>query len=267
MASRTLSNARPRLLARPRKPAHAVKSAMRALEILEYFDDVQSEAPVLQVAAALGYPQSSTSALLRTLLVAGYLHYNPQRRTYITSARATFLGSWVGTNFAREGRAIELMRALNEETGDTIVLASRNGIYSQYIHVVQATSVARLHMSIGTVRSLASSGTGLVFLSALSDGEITRVVNRIIAERIAPGVSTSPREVLAKVEEIRRLGYSFSTDLVTQGGGMLAAALPRSKDHPMLVIGIGGISQNMIANRDKLVATLMSHLAEYKRGV
>jgi DNA-binding IclR family transcriptional regulator len=238
---------------------------MRALEILEFFDDIQSEATVLQVAHALGYPQSSTSALLRTLYSSGYLHYDPWHRTYVTSVRAAILGSWVGTNFAREGRVVEIMRRLNEETGDTILLAARNGVYSQYIHVIQATSAARLHLSVGTVRPLASSGTGWIFLSALADAEIVRIVNRSNAEGLVPG-GVAPRDVLAEIESARKLGYAFSTNRVTRGGGVLAAPLERSQDQPMLVLAIAGISSNMIENKDRLVAALQRYIAEYHRN-
>ena len=51
-----------------------------------------------------------------------------------------------------------MMKKLNELTGDTIVLATRNGLYEQYIRVIQATSPARLHMTLGTARPLAASG-------------------------------------------------------------------------------------------------------------
>lgn len=246
------------------KPTHSVKSAMRALEILEFFDDVQTEATVLQVAHALNYPQSSTSALLRTLHSSGYLHYDPWRRTYVTSVRAAILGSWVGTNFSREGRVIELMRNLNEETGDTILIAARNGLYSQYIHVVQATSVARLHLSVGTVRPLVSSGTGFVFLCCLSDPEIIRIVNRSNAEGLTPGLVA--RDVVDQVEQVRQCGYAFSTNRVTAGGGVLAAPLIRAEGQPTLVLAIGGISSNMIENKDRLVESLLRHISNYQKG-
>jgi DNA-binding IclR family transcriptional regulator len=253
---------RTRLRQVPPKPANSVKSAMRVLEILEFFDDIQAEATVLEVARALEYPQSSTSALLRTLHSSGYLHHDPRKRTYVTSVRAAILGSWVGANFAREGRIIELMRRLNAETGDTILLASRNGLYSQYIHVVQATSAARLHLSIGTVRPLVTSGTGYVFLGALSDAEVFRIVNRSNAENLVPG-GVVAREVLAEVERARKLGYAFSLNRVTPGAGVLAAALLRLKDQPMLVLGIGGISSNMTQNKDQLIEALQRHIGEY----
>ena len=53
-----------------------VKSAIRRLEILEYFDEVQQPLNNVAVATALDYPQSSTAALLRSPSIMGYLQYN-----------------------------------------------------------------------------------------------------------------------------------------------------------------------------------------------
>src|SRR5690606_41118792 len=62
--------------------ASVVKSAGRALQILEYFDAVQREASVSEISRALHCPQSSTSVLLRSLVHLGYLQNDRYRRTY-----------------------------------------------------------------------------------------------------------------------------------------------------------------------------------------
>src|SRR3546814_3872552 len=112
----------------------------------------------------------------------GYLNYDANAHTYITSSRVALLGSWVNSQFFAEGAIISLMKELNAKTGDTVVLAVRNGLHVQYIHVVQATSPARLHMTLGTVRPLAASGAGCAVLSTMTDSEVTRLVMRINAE-------------------------------------------------------------------------------------
>lgn len=79
-----------------------VKSAIRTLEILEYFDEVQQPPNIVAVATALDYPQSSTTALLRSLTTMGYLHYNSRKRTYVPTDRVPFLGSWINPALFQE---------------------------------------------------------------------------------------------------------------------------------------------------------------------
>jgi DNA-binding IclR family transcriptional regulator len=238
-----------------------VKSAGRVLEIFEYFDDVQQPATVMEVADTLGYPQSSTSALLRSLVTLGYLDYDRYKRTYVTSHRVALLGSWVNSDFVSEGSVISLMKELSELTGDTIILAMRNGLYVQYIHVIQATSAARLHVTLGTTRPLAASGTGYAMLSTMTDHEIKRIVMRVNADAADGKPLVKLSDLMEHVVHTREKGYTFSCDIVTRGGGMLAAALPGPLNSPALVIGIGGISEVMRARETELAGMLTNCIA------
>ena len=87
MARRRSAPSRDRILVRPPIENKTVQSAGRVLEILEYFDDLQRQSTVMEIADALGYPQFSTSALLRSLVIPRSLNYAPMARTYTTSRR------------------------------------------------------------------------------------------------------------------------------------------------------------------------------------
>lgn len=260
MGRRKAGPARPRIGAKVPAESKLVKSAGRALEILEHFDDLQRQSTVMEIADALGYPQSSTSALLRSLVSMGYLLYDAQHRTYITSSRVALLGSWVNSPFFAEGSIISMMKELNEMTGDTVMLGVRNGQHIQYIHVIQATSSARLHMTLGTVRPLAASGAGYAYLSTLTDAEITRIVMRSNAEARDGTPLIKTRELLDKLAVVRTNGYAFTYDMVTRGGGMLAAPLPRIGGQPQMIVGIGGISEVMRVREAELAAALLGQI-------
>lgn len=268
MARRRMSASQNRIQARAPIEQKTVKSASRVLEILEYFDDLQRQSTVMEIADALGYPQSSTSALLRSLVSMGYLIYDAHARTYITSSRVALLGSWVNSQFFAEGAIISMMKELNERTGDTVVLAVRNGLHMQYIHVVQATSPARLHMTLGTVRPLAASGAGYALLSTMTDTEVTRLVIRINAETEEGTPLIKIRELLESLAVIRRKGYAFTCDMVTRGGGIVAAPLPRINGQPRMILGMGGISEVMRGREEELSVALLDQIKNrFGRGM
>ena len=54
----------------------AVKSARRVFEFLEYFARVQRAVSVAELAAHHAYPNSSVSALMRSMVTLGYLSYD-----------------------------------------------------------------------------------------------------------------------------------------------------------------------------------------------
>ena len=161
-----------------------------------------------------------------------------------------------------------MMKELNERTGDTVVLAVRNGLHMQYIHVVQATSPARLHMTLGTVRPLAASGAGYALLSTMTDTEVTRLVIRINAETEEGTPLIKIRELLESLAVIRRKGYAFTCDMVTRGGGIVAAPLPRINGQPRMILGMGGISEVMRGREEELSVALLDQIKNrFGRGM
>ena len=95
-----------------------VKSAGRVLEIFEFFAHRHGPATVSEVAGTLGFPLSSTSVLLKSLLALGYLEYEPRAREYQPTIRFAVLGTWIFERlFADEEEIPRLMDELQAETG------------------------------------------------------------------------------------------------------------------------------------------------------
>lgn len=136
-----------------------VKSAVRVLEVLELFDRLQREASVVEVARELGYPVSSTSMLLSSLMERGYLRHGANQRSYFPTPRVTLLGAWVEPRLRPHAEVMRLMAELGEATGETIILAARTRDQAQYLHVVPATTTMRMHVGPGTTRHSSPAGS------------------------------------------------------------------------------------------------------------
>ncbi len=149
-----------------------VKSAGRVLQILEMFDEIQREARVSEIAERLKVPQSSTSVLLKSLVRLGYLDYDPASRSFLPSPRVALLGAWLDKGPVRDGSLVRMLEHLSERTGGTVILAARNAIFSQYVHVLQARTAMRFHVPPGTRRLVVWSATGTALLADSPEAEI-----------------------------------------------------------------------------------------------
>lgn len=243
---------------------HVVKSAGRVLRILELFDVLKREALVSEVSELLGLPQSSTSVLLRSLVVMGYLSYNAPTRAFAPTTRLALLGSWVNGPLLSDGPLIRLMHRLNMRTGQAVVLAVRNRVMSQYIHVVQATSPVRLYVVQGSRRPLACSATGLTLISDLPDSEIKRIGMRYNAEPQEVDIKISISTLLERVQAVRTNGYAFQHDTVTPGAGVIAMRLPQlEKTDERLSIGIAAPTEILREKKDEFVVALHEEIASH----
>jgi IclR family transcriptional regulator, acetate operon repressor len=240
-----------------------IKSARRALEVLEYLDEVRSDASVMEIARALNYPQSSTSVLLKSLTTTGYLAYDPHRRRYAPTHRVALLGSWIQAPQLAHGRVLEMMEEISDESHETIILAEQTATIVRYIHVVPSRKEIRLHVGSRTVRPLAHSGFGRLFLSTYSPERVRALFKRINAEQDADEPILRYADFENDFSEIRRLGYSLMTKGVNPGAGSVSVMLPQQEGSPAIAVGVGGVSEAIAADCDQLVATMRRAISRH----
>lgn len=237
---------------------NVVKSAARVIQIFEFFDTVRRECPVAEVADHFGWPHSSTSVLMRSLVSLGYLNYDSRRRTYLPSMRVALLGDWVHSAMLVHGRLADMLEQLNQETGETIVLAAQNGLHSQYLRVIQGTNTLRMHLQIGTLRPLFGSGTGRMLLTRMSTDAVVKLIRKFNAgagehERIDADAQ------LALLAADRERGYAVSMNQVTPHATLIAMLLPAGPAERPLAIGVAGLTDRLVANEARYVETIRSH--------
>jgi len=204
----------------------AVKSAARAFRILEFFDEVRRPARENEIANRLGFPQSSTSVLLGSLVRLGYLDHDISAHTFFPSLRTALLGSWLDQGHFRDGSIMKVLETLSEETGYAISLATRSGIYVRFLHTIQATLPGSYHIPLSTRRYLVWNAAGIALLSDTPEPEIRSLVRRT---RVEPGETVQTidiRKVLEFVRTAKRQGYFLSEGFVVPGTQVLSMLLP-----------------------------------------
>jgi DNA-binding IclR family transcriptional regulator len=229
---------------------NVVKSAARVLHILEFFDEVKCATSVAEVAEHHGWPHSSTSVLMRSLVALGYLHYDPSERSYFPSTRVALLGDWIQDNRFKDGQLMRLMHHLNDETGETVVLAAQNGLHSQYLRVIQGTNTLRMHLHIGTLRPLFVSGTGRALLSHMDPTTIRKLARKHNAGS-DPQLPLDIPRLLKQAAADRTNGYAMSLNHVTPRAGSIAMPLATRPQDRLLVIGLAGLSDRLVANEQR----------------
>ena len=209
-------------LGRRHKMPEVVKSAVRALEILEFFDRRRGPASVGDIAADLNYPQSSTSALMRSLVKVGYLTYDAHRRAFMPTHRVPLRGSWLGEPFFQEGPVLSAARSIAERTGLAVGIARRNNNRLQWMHVCASDTMSAEEIH-ACAPSMTQSAVGLSLMAALDDTQIRSLLHRLNAEARDLSEVVRPADMMEQISTIRRDGHVFRE---ANGFSMLAMTAP-----------------------------------------
>lgn len=237
-----------------------VKSAARAIAVLEHFAATRRPLALKHVAAALGYPQSSASVLLKTLTTLGYLNYHRGRRVYFPTLRVAALGDWVAGDLLGRGDLGGIVRSVRDATGEQTAIAVQNDIYLQFIRLMPPAGSGRFHIDEGAMILLTQSAVGWTLLAALTDRQADDVARRarIAAGRAAAAAAPPPpvAEVMAAVRRIRRDRFGYAENRPFPDVAALCVPLPIRIQDQAAVLGIGGPLARMRANRARYLGIL-----------
>ena len=244
-----------------------VKSASRAIEILELFKVVRQPRGMTEISHALGYPPSSTTVLLKTLMSLGYLSYDRRERLYFPTPRVTALGDWVPQALFGSGRALDAMRDVHAATGETVSLCTMNDVYVQYIQITASTHALRFHVDEGTLRPLTQSATGWMLMSTMPESQLENVVRRanIATEKASERIKVT--DAIEQVRRIRRDGYAAAENVPFPGGATLCVLLPTTLRGKPVVLGLGGALERVRSSRSRYLAVLRRAAKTMSGGV
>jgi len=249
-----------------REFAGVIKSAKRVLELFEYFAECRRPLSVTDVVRGLDYPQSSASALLKSLTKLGYLDYDRYERLYVPTLRVALFGGWVQDQLFSQTSLSHLIDNLHTASGSqAVILGMQNDIYVQYIHLAQSPrqDVPVWYIKPGSLRPLCRSATGRILLSRKSDVEVQQLLWRINAEE-EPAQRLQVSELLKELDRIRNDGYAFTEGTVNPNSGVIAVEMPTPPSQPPMALGIGGELGIVRREKERYLELLRNALLPYR---
>jgi DNA-binding IclR family transcriptional regulator len=243
-----------------------VKSAVRVLQVLEFFQHRRQPCALKEICEALEYPQSSGTVLMKNLVTLGYLNYDRVTRQYFPTLKVAALGDWVGHALFGRGEIFELMRELHVATGEAVAIASQNDIYMQYIQVIQSIHALRFHTVQGSMRPLTQSAVGWMLMSVYPDKAVERLIRRANIATPAGTQRPSIAMMMERIEVARRDGVTYAENVPLQGGATVCALLPVTVQGKAVALGVGGAIERMRLNRERYTQMVKDLAASLKKG-
>jgi DNA-binding IclR family transcriptional regulator len=235
-----------------------VKSATRAIEVLEYFKLSQQPRSMSELASSLGYPHSSMTVLLKTLVKLGYLNFDRRSRVYFPTPKVTALGDWIPRVLFGSSKILDAMKDVHAATGEGVFLGTRNDVYLQYMTTIPSIHALRFHIDEGTIRPITHSAAGWMLLTDMPADKVDNIVRRANIATPNPSERVQVRDIMEKLKEIRARGYAHAENVPFLGGGTLAVLLPVQIQGQPAVLALGGVAERVRTNFDRYLSALQS---------
>ncbi|RJQ79864.1 IclR family transcriptional regulator [Amycolatopsis panacis] len=205
--------------------ASGVKSARRAIDLLETFAANDVWLSLSDLHARTGFPRSSLHGLLRTLLEAGWLEADANSTRYRLGVRALICGTAYLDRDAIVPFATEALERIREKTGFTAHFARRNGTEVVYLETREAQRSTHLVSRVGRTLPTHATALGKALLAELTHDEIEDLLPPKLSP-LTPHTITSREELHADLARTRDRGYAAEFEEGTPGVRCVAAVIP-----------------------------------------
>jgi IclR family KDG regulon transcriptional repressor len=208
--------------------AREVKSAFRALEVLELL--TRETRPLLfsDFQRSLAYPKASLHALLRTMMAARWIDLDPVSKKYGLGVRVREAGMAYVRMSPLDTLARAIMERIRDVTTETVQLAVLDGTEALCIGKVDYEHALRLDFCVGQRLKAHATGVGKVLLSEMPKAEFEDWLRNSKLERFTPSTITDAHKLAAELKLIRQRGYAIDHEERTMGATCIAVAV---RDH------------------------------------
>jgi len=208
-----------------RSRTREVKSAFRALEVLELLTREGRALSFAECHRALAYPKASLHGLLRTMAGARWIELDSASRKYGLGVRVWEAGVAHAKMFRLEALARPIMEQVRDATTETVQLAVLDGGEALYIGKVDGEHILKLDSSVGQRLTAHATGVGKVLLASLSEEELEAWLKISTLQRFTPNTITDRRKLRSELELVRRRGCAIDREERTLGATCVAVAI------------------------------------------
>ena len=194
----------------------AVKSANRALDILEYVADAAEPPTFSRLLADLNVPRSSLFHLLNNLLARGYLEQDGSGGRYRLGQRVALLATRLkGPTLA--AAVLPHLRSLTDLLNETSGFNVWVGASVEAVATAMGRQALAFTMKVGERAPLYAVSSGKIVLSRLSNDELGAYLARVELQQITAHTLQSKSILRKQVSAVRQDGFAYSREEFTPG--------------------------------------------------
>lgn len=194
-----------------------VKSADRALDLLELISAFPQQLTFSQIAQSIEIPKSSLSQLLSNLANRGYVEIDGTRGKYRLGRKLVELAATAQASLPFGQVLQKIIEKLRDEINETVAYYERRGDETEIIAAVPTRHALLYTMTLGDRAPLYAHSAGKIALSFMTDAEIESYLNRVEIKPLGPKTLRNKEAVRREIAKVRKSGIAFASEEFAYG--------------------------------------------------
>jgi DNA-binding IclR family transcriptional regulator len=193
-----------------------VKSADRALEVLEIVADAGSPLSLNDLASSMNIPKSSLHAIIRTMVQRQWLESEPSTSRVSLGLRALLVGSRYVEGNDHLASVQPVLDWLSAGLGETVHYGQLDQADIVYLAKRESVHPLRLYSAIGRRLPAHATALGKAILAQRTPSEVHAILPETLTSLTAHTI-TDMHTLDVELEKIRQQGYSVDNEENTEG--------------------------------------------------
>ena len=248
-----------------RLEGRSIQSVSRALHLLELISELGGQASLSELAKRAGLNVSTSHHLLATLVARGYVARSGARGGYHLGSKILQLSTARVRQAGLIDMAAPYLRRLNEETSETVHLATLQGEDLVTLTKLEAHHAVRIDAgTVGKSDAAHATATGKAILAWVPERQMLRVLAGKGMNRFTENTITDVTGLIEELRHVRRNGFAVDREEFQTGVICVGAAV---RDHSGGVIGSISVSTPTSRADDTHLARITELLKKATRAL
>ena len=217
-----------------------VQSLVRALSILNALAESDDGMTLTEIAQQVNLPPSTAHRLLTTMQHERFVSFDSERTLWFVGVQAFSVGNAFTKNRNLSQIARPYMRALMEDSGETVNLAVPDSGEVIFLSQVECRKMMRALVTPGRRALMHCSGVGKALLAFLPDEELRAVVLQHGLPKITERTLITQAALEQDLERIRQRGYALDDEEHAVGLRCVAGIVRDETGQPIAALSLSG---------------------------
>lgn len=215
-----------------------IPSLVRALSLLETLAETRDGFGVSELAERLDIPKNSAFRITATLADHGYLLRDPVSKRFTLSHRFLSLGYAATGAQDLQDKALDRMRQLRDDTGETVLLGTLVGQEGIVLEQIPSQHPVKFLVDVGTRYPLHTAAPGKAMLAYLPLPEQERLLAMLPFTIYNARTLSGPAALRAELETVRRQGYAVDHAEQLDGVHCVSAPIFDHRGYPIAAVWV-----------------------------